>query len=136
MSHIFTCLKTKILTLDPLPFPLNSIKKNLGRISKYLKKVEIVVYATHLFQMFSFSFSKYCENLKLFNFLNIKLQKQLQNVILDKCSIKWDIPDSCGKGGTTTTGNVARELLYNPKNRFDRLGLSEKIRQKRLDKKI
>ena len=26
--------------------------------------------------------------------------------------IKWDFPDSTGKGGTTTTGTIARELLY------------------------
>ena len=50
------------------------------------------------------------------------MQKQLQSVILDKTNIKWDIPDSSGKGGTTTTGNVARELLHNKKNRFNRLG--------------
>ena len=31
--------------------------------------------------------------------------------------MRWDLPDSTGKGGTTTTGNVARELLYNSNNR-------------------
>ena len=45
-------------------------------------------------------------------------KKQLQDVIKEKIhNIKWDFPDSTGKGGTTTTGNVARELLLNPENR-------------------
>ena len=30
---------------------------------------------------------------------------------------KWDFPDGTGKGGTTTTGNTARVLLYKEINR-------------------
>ena len=38
-----------------------------------------------------------------------ELQEKIQRKVH---GIKWDFPDSTGKGGTTTTGNIARELLY------------------------
>ena len=38
-----------------------------------------------------------------------ELQEQIQHKVH---GIKWDFPDSTGKGGTKTTGNSALELLY------------------------
>ena len=42
-----------------------------------------------------------------------KAKQELQDKI-KLLGIKWDIPDSAGKGGTTTNGNVARSLLLIP----------------------
>ena len=42
---------------------------------------------------------------------------QLQEHIKNCLNIKWDFPDSTGKGGTSTKGNIARELLFNKVNR-------------------
>ena len=39
-------------------------------------------------------------------------KKELQEKIASETGIQWDIPDKTGKGGTTTTGNIARELLH------------------------
>ena len=36
---------------------------------------------------------------------------------LAELNIKWDFPDATGKGGMTTKGNTARELLFNKANR-------------------
>ena len=44
-------------------------------------------------------------------FLN-NAKKELQEKIASETGIQWDIPDKTGKGGTTTTGNIARELLH------------------------
>ena len=40
-----------------------------------------------------------------------------ERIKTDIHGIKWDVPDSSGKGGTSTTGNVARDLLHNSSNR-------------------
>ena len=37
---------------------------------------------------------------------------EVQGNIFSATGIKWDYPDKAGKGGTTTTGNVARQLLH------------------------
>ncbi|KAG1662191.1 hypothetical protein GQR58_021057 [Nymphon striatum] len=37
--------------------------------------------------------------------------------IKNNTGIKWDFPDATGKGGITTTGNVARTILHSPVNR-------------------
>ena len=37
---------------------------------------------------------------------------EIQESILTKTGIKLDFPDSSGHGGTTTTGNVARRVLF------------------------
>jgi hypothetical protein len=50
------------------------------------------------------------------HFLEIE-KKNIQELIGKKTGIKWDFSDSSGQGGSTTTGNVARNLLYNEKNR-------------------
>ena len=42
---------------------------------------------------------------------------EIQKALFDHTGIKWDYPDATGKGGTTTTGNVARELLHKTVNR-------------------
>ena len=42
---------------------------------------------------------------------------QLQQEIFSFTTQKWDFPDATGKGGTTTTGNTARVLLYRNENR-------------------
>ena len=44
-------------------------------------------------------------------------KQELQTLILEKTNIMWDIPDPCGQGGNTTTGNVARRLLLDEQNR-------------------
>ena len=45
-------------------------------------------------------------------------RRRLQDVIQDHIhGTKWDFPDSGGKGGTTTTGNVAKDLLFKSANR-------------------
>ena len=42
----------------------------------------------------------------------------MQDAIHDKFTIKWDFPDPCGRGGTTTTGVVAKDLLLNAERRY------------------
>ena len=37
-------------------------------------------------------------------------KKLLQDVIEKETGIHWDKPDPTGKGGTTTTGNIGRDL--------------------------
>ena len=50
-------------------------------------------------------------------FLN-KAKKDLQDrIYTDVHGTRWDLPDSAGKGGTTTNGNIARDFLHNPANR-------------------
>lgn len=50
-------------------------------------------------------------------FLN-RAKKDIQDTIYNNIhGTKWDFPDTSGKGGTTTTGNVARDLLHNSSNR-------------------
>ena len=39
-------------------------------------------------------------------------KKELQSAISDVLGEKWDFPDTTGKGGTSTTGNTARRILY------------------------
>ena len=39
-------------------------------------------------------------------------KQQLQNRIFKDLGIQWDVVDKTGRGGTTTTGNVARRLLH------------------------
>ena len=41
----------------------------------------------------------------------------MQDAIHERFSIKWDFPDPCGRGGTTTTGVVAKDLLLNAERR-------------------
>ena len=41
----------------------------------------------------------------------------MQEHIKSNLNIKWDFPDTTGKGGTTTKGNTARTLLFNKVNR-------------------
>ncbi|KAG1681466.1 hypothetical protein GQR58_011849 [Nymphon striatum] len=41
----------------------------------------------------------------------------IQEKIKNNTGIKWDFPDATGKGGITTTGNVARTILHSPVNR-------------------
>ena len=41
----------------------------------------------------------------------------LQGQIQEGTGIKWDVVDKTGKGGTTTTGNVARRLLHSKASR-------------------
>ena len=54
---------------------------------------------------------------------------QLQQDLLGFNGVKWDIPDG-SRGGTSTTGNTARVLLYNKKNRDFIIGkLDEKHQQ-------
>ena len=36
----------------------------------------------------------------------------LRSALKESLHVKWDQPDSGGKGGTTTTGNTARLLLH------------------------
>ena len=57
----------------------------------------------------------------------VQAKQAIQSYIFEKVhGIKWDFPDATGKGGTTTTGNVARELLHNFSSRSLILeGLSE-----------
>ena len=35
-------------------------------------------------------------------------KERLQEIIVDSTGIQWDRPDPTGKGGTSTTGNIAR----------------------------
>ena len=44
-------------------------------------------------------------------------KKKVQEAILKETGIKWDFVDSSGQGGTTTTGNVARALLFEKQKR-------------------
>ena len=44
-----------------------------------------------------------------------KSKDALRSALANSLHMKWDQPDPTGKGGTTTTGNIARRLLY--KNR-------------------
>ena len=54
---------------------------------------------------------------------------QLQQDLLGFNGVKWDIPDG-SRGGTSTTGNTARVLLYKKKNRDFIIGkLDEKHQQ-------
>ena len=39
-------------------------------------------------------------------------KKALRSALKESLHVKWDQPDSGGKGGTTTTGNTARLLLH------------------------
>ena len=41
----------------------------------------------------------------------------MQEHIKSNLNIKWDFPDTTGKGGTTTKGNPARTLIFNKVNR-------------------
>ena len=43
-------------------------------------------------------------------------KKDLQEKIAAETGLQWDIPDKTGKGGTTTTGNIARSLLYSARD--------------------
>ena len=45
---------------------------------------------------------------------NRRLQDRIYS---DVHGTRWDAPDSSGKGGTTTNGNIARDLLQNEVNR-------------------
>ena len=45
-------------------------------------------------------------------------KRRLQAKILEKTGIKWNFADSTGHSGNTTTGNVARSLLYSEENRI------------------
>ena len=47
----------------------------------------------------------------------IAAKEQLQQHIFNGTGQSWDKPDSTGKGGTSTTGNTARVLLYRRENR-------------------
>ena len=49
-------------------------------------------------------------------FLQVEKQN-IQSAIIEKLGIKWDYADSTGQGGSTTTGNVARRLLFKSENR-------------------
>ena len=44
-------------------------------------------------------------------------KSEIQTQVYEHTGIKLDFPDSTGSGGTTTTGNIARRLLYNAENR-------------------
>ena len=44
-----------------------------------------------------------------------KAHEDLQKVIKQQLCVAWDYADSGGKGGTTTSGNVARVLLLKRK---------------------
>lgn len=44
-------------------------------------------------------------------------KSEIQTRVYEHTGIKLDFPNSTGRGGTTTTGNVARRLLYNSENR-------------------
>ena len=41
---------------------------------------------------------------------------EIQKVILENTGLKWHYPDGTGKWGTTTTGNIAPQLLHNQAN--------------------
>ena len=48
----------------------------------------------------------------------VKAKKEIQNIIKTNThGVRWDFPDSAGKGGTTTSGNTSRKLLHCPVNR-------------------
>ena len=55
-------------------------------------------------------------------------------MIKNTTGIKWDCPDSSGKGGTTTTGNVARQLLHNKDNRRHIINEMPEDHRERIDK--
>ena len=41
-----------------------------------------------------------------------KAKAEIQNHIQVTLGERWDFPDGCGKGGTSTTGNTVRRLLH------------------------
>ena len=47
-----------------------------------------------------------------------KSKLEIQEMIKNETGEKWDYPDCTGKGGTTTTGNTARRILYDEKLRM------------------
>lgn len=50
-------------------------------------------------------------------FINVA-KKEIQQIIHDNIhGLRWDFPDSDAKGGTTTSGNTARDVLHNAGNR-------------------
>ena len=43
-------------------------------------------------------------------------KEKLQEIIEERTGIQWDKADPTGKGGTSTTGNIARRLLHDERN--------------------
>ena len=62
----------------------------------------------------------------------VAAKSQLQEKILKETQEKWDFVDSTGQGGSTTTGNCARALLFVEKNRDIITGeiLNQELREK------
>ena len=42
----------------------------------------------------------------------VNAKKDIQKKIQDEIGVQWDFPDPTGKGGTSTTGNTARNILH------------------------
>lgn len=63
---------------------------------------------------------------------NAKLQVQAH--MQAETGLRIDFPDSSGHGGTTTTGNVARQILYNERTRSQLLMLVPNHRRPHLEK--
>ena len=42
----------------------------------------------------------------------VQAKKEIQEKILNEIGVQWDFPDPTGKGGTSTTANTGRNILY------------------------
>ena len=63
--------------------------------------------------LYSWSKPKGGYNITIFN----QYKGRLRQHIKDETGLKWDEPDPTGKGGTTTTGNTAQQIIHNEKMR-------------------